>query len=380
MRVLWKWTKRVLISLLIVIGFMVIAVAILLQQPQFGAPPQGNHLAKLKASIQHTGDKFQNPEGLTTAMSLGKGLSLLPQMLSDEGEKLPSKTLPMELRQSSDFGGLSESETRVTWLGHSSFILEINGLTLLLDPMLGPQASPVSFMAERFPDILPISAEDLPAVDAVLFSHDHYDHLDYPTILAIKDKVKHFYVPLGLGAHLQHWGVSSENITELDWWEEASFEGLKLACTPSQHFSGRGLADRDQTLWCSWVIEGKAGKVFFSGDSGYFGGFKKIGEKYGPFDLTLLECGQYNLLWTEIHMLPEQTLQAHLDLKGEILIPIHWGAFQLSLHDWYEPVERLTAAAAKYSAVELATPIIGQSFKLNTTPPQKRWWKSYIKE
>lgn len=378
MRVFLKWIKRTLVSLLVLVVVTTIAVLIFMEQPQFGATPEGEHLQALQQSAQHTGEAFQNPGGITTNMSFINGLSTMPKMFSSEGNKIPEKELPIETRSGDEFGHLPESETRVTWLGHSSFVLEISGKVLLLDPVLGPQASPVSFTGKRFENTLPITAEDLPAADAVLFSHDHYDHLDYPTILAIKDKVGHFFVPLGLGAHLQHWGVPAEKITELDWWEETKYKGIDFACTPSQHFSGRGFI-RNETLWSSWVIAGKKGKVFFSGDSGYFGGFKKIGEKYGPFDLTLLECGQYNELWTEIHMLPEQTLQAHLDLKGKVLMPIHWGAFQLSLHSWYEPVERLSTAMESHTDVELATPLIGQSFSLNSTIPMKRWWKPFVK-
>ncbi|MGD1847044.1 MAG: MBL fold metallo-hydrolase [Salibacteraceae bacterium] len=378
MNKLWKWLKRLIVTIVVLLLVAVIGTTILLQQPQFGAAPSEEEMVSLLESPQHTGEKFQNPGGITTTISFGKGLSLIPTMLSDEGEKSPTGSLPIHRLDWDSRSSLADTSTRVTWLGHSSFLLEMEGKTILLDPMFGANASPVGFMAERFPESLPITAEQLPAVDLVLFSHDHYDHLDYPTILSIKDKVGQFLVPLGLGAHLQHWGVSKDKIIELDWWEEVTLLGLELACTPSQHFSGRGLMDRDQTLWCSWVIHGKRKKIFFSGDSGYFGGFKKIGEKYGPFDLTLLECGQYYTLWTEIHMLPEQTFQANLDLKGKALMPIHWGTFQLALHPWFEPVERLSVAANAQPNVPVVTPIIGQSIELGTPLPQEKWWREYM--
>ena len=229
-------------------------------------------------------------------------------------------------------------------------------------------------MTQRF-STLPIEAEDLPPIDAVLLSHDHYDHLDYPSILKLKEKVGHFFVPLGLGSHLKHWGLAESKITELDWWQEIQFFNLTFVCTPAQHFSGRGLSDRNKTLWASWVILTDKTRLFFSGDSGYFDGFTKIGNQYGPFDICLLECGQYNERWQEIHMMPEETLQAHLDLKGKILIPIHWGAFNLALHTWTEPPERLLKAARAHPEVIISTPIIGQTVNLSAPIPQTTWWR-----
>jgi len=208
-----------------------------------------------------------------------------------------------------------------------------------------------------------------------LISHDHYDHLDYWSITKLKDNVKKFYVPLGVAAHLKAWGVEEVKIVEMDWWEEVKFEELVFACAPARHFSGRGLTNKDSTLWCSWVVKGDNANIFFSGDTGYNEGFKKIGEKYGPFDLTLLECGQYNEGWAEIHMMPEQTVQAHIDLRGKLLMPIHWAAFKLSVHPWQEPVERLLAKANSLG-VKVTTPKIGEPVILGRTLPSSRWWEN----
>ena len=182
-------------------------------------------------------------------------------------------------------------------------------------------------------------------------------------------------MPLGIGAHLEEWGVPAAKISELEWWQETYFKGLKLASTPARHFSGRGLTDRMKTLWTSWVIQGREDTIFFSGDSGYFPGFKQIGDKYGPFDITLLECGQYNDLWANIHMMPEETVQAHLDLKGKVLMPIHWGAFTLAMHSWTEPIERLTARADALK-VKVTTPEIGEPVILDRALPAGQWWRA----
>ncbi len=245
--------------------------------------------------------------------------------------------------------------------------------------MLGPAAAPHVFLGpNRFNKELPIAIEDLPEIDAVIFSHDHYDHLDHPTILKIKDKVGHFYVPLGLGSHLKSWGVSENKITELKWWDEVDFEGLKFVCTPARHFSGRGLTNRNTTLWASWVIQGNHHNIYFSGDGGYWSGFKEIGDKYGPFDLCMMECGAYNEMWHNIHMMPEETAQATLDLQGRLLMPIHWGAFNLSLHDWDDPAKRVSVKA-KELGLPLLTPIIGEEVIIPSYIPNNNWWTDMMK-
>jgi len=362
-----------MIALFLVIAIAVVAIIIFLQQPQFGQPPKGDHLDRIAQSNNYSASIFQNKGGITTTMSFFKALTLLPKWLNHEGGKVPSWSIPIKKRKKEEFESVPDTLVRATWFGHSAFLLEIDGKRLLIDPMFGPKPSPLPFGSGRFNDTLPLSVYDLPPIDAVLFSHDHYDHLDYPTVLQLKEKVGHFYVPLGVGSHLIKWGVAKDNITELDWWEEVQFQGLTFVCAPAQHFSGRGLNDRAKTLWCSWVIQGQSAKVFFSGDSGYFEGFKTIGEKYGPFDLSMMECGQYNEMWKEIHMMPEETLQAYNDLSAEVLIPIHWGAFNLALHTWTEPVERLLAAAENADAT-IATPMIGESIVISQAVPKKQWW------
>ncbi len=218
--------------------------------------------------------------------------------------------------------------------------------------------------------------EDFPDPDMVLITHDHFDHLDYETILKLKSRAKHFYTSLGVASHLVSWGVDREKITELDWWEEASqVEGIKWIAAPARHFSGRTFK-RNRTLWSSFILETSGYRIYLGGDSGYDTHFKEIGERYGPFDLALLECGQYNPLWANIHMMPEETVQAALDLKSKLLLPVHWGKFTLSLHPWTDPIQRVTKEAA-LKGVAITTPMIGEPLVISEDYPVKHWWEGY---
>ncbi|KXY30263.1 hypothetical protein AT269_09300 [Bacillus cereus] len=283
----------------------------------------------------------------------------------------PIKDLPIVL-PNKDNGSLES----VTWFGHSASLLKIEGKKLLLDPMFGDASSPFPvFNSKRYSGAFSLEHDELQEIDAIIISHNHYDHLNYKSIMQLKDRVKHFYVPTGVAQYLIKWGISPSKISEHNWWDEITFDNIKLVCTPARHFSGRSMTDRDNSLWCSWVILGQETKVFFSGDSGYAPHFKEIGEKYGPFDLTLMECGQYDTRWSAIHMLPEETVQAHIDVKGELLVPIHWGAFTLALHDWSDPIERVTKEANRLG-VNIATPQIGEAITLKSRDyPTAAWWR-----
>ena len=316
--------------------------------------------------------RFENLIPTSMGMNGENMLSMLKDYMRGNPKRRPPKALPFEKVRLP----LEASQPKITWFGHSTFIIEINGKTLLLDPMFGRTPSPFPmFGAGRFSQALPLRVEDLPEIDIVLISHDHYDHLDHSSISKIKDKVKQFLVPLGVGSHLVRWGVNPAHIHELNWWDELSLGEFDFACTPARHFSGRNVTNRDSTLWCSWVIKSEQTSLFFSGDSGYGPHFKEIGEKHGPFELTLMECGQYDRRWEAIHMFPEQTVQAHIDLNGKWMIPIHWGAFTLSLHDWTDPIERVTKAANEKD-VKIATPKIGEPVMIGSEKyPQTAWWR-----
>lgn len=329
-----------------------------------------------KKSANFVNGKFVNQISTPMHMSFEDVVLLVRKQLQRDPRRKPPKPLiPLHPNLSKT---IKPDGAQITWFGHSSFLLQVSGKNILLDPMFSKSPSPFkSIGPKRFSDSLPVQPEDLPPIDLVVISHDHYDHLDYASIKKLASKTKMFFVPLGLAAHLQKWGVSEEQITELDWWEERVYEGITLSCTPSRHFSGRTLTDRFATLWCSWVILTPKTKLFFSGDSGYGPHFKQIGNKYGPFDITLLECGQYDPLWSTIHMTPEQTAQAHIDLRGKRMIPMHWGAFALSFHSWTDPVERVLAAGKKANAT-IITPQIGEVVDLaNQNYTSTAWWKTF---
>ena len=260
-------------------------------------------------------------------------------------------------------------------LGHSTVLLKLDGAFYLTDPVFSKRASPVQWAGpERFSQP-PIAIADLPPLKAVILSHDHYDHLDHASILALADKTEHFLAPLGVGDRLVGWGVVAARVRQLDWWQEHSIGGVRFVATPARHFSGRGLNDRNSTLWASWVIAADGLRLFFSGDSGYFDGFKAIGERLGPFDLALVETGAYDRQWPDVHMQPEQTLQAALDLRGAWLLPIHNGTFDLALHRWQEPLERISALAGA-RGLPLATPGIGEPLSIAQPQAGEAWWRT----
>ncbi|MCP5104016.1 MAG: hypothetical protein GY950_11585 [bacterium] len=276
------------------------------------------------------------------------------------------------------FNNPGGDQLNVTWLGHSSLMINIDGFKILTDPVFPKRVS--VFGPTRFNGDVPLDINQLEEIDVVIVSHNHYDHLNKFSIRFLNERTKRFIVPLGVGAELEGWGVARGKIVELDWWDEYRVEkNLLIAATPAQHFSGRGLSDRDETLWASWVIQAPHHKVFFSGDSGYFDGFKAIGDKYGPFDMTFMECGAYNEKWHHIHMFPEETVRAHLDLRGKVLHPVHWATFNLSLHPWYEPMQRLRGAADAAN-VKTATPVVGETTVYNGHIPSQKWWMRPIKQ
>jgi len=285
----------------------------------------------------------------------------------------PEMELPVQQVDLSHFNNMDRDPLNATWLGHSSLMINIGGYRILADPVFEKRVS--VFGPTRFNGAVPVDIVSLPKIDAVIISHDHYDHLNKYSVKRLVEKAARFIVPVGVGKRLSGWGIPAGKIVELNWWEEHRMDGdLMVAATPAQHFSGRGLTDRNRTLWASWVIRTPTRNVFFSGDSGYFEGFKLIGEKYGPFDMTFIECGAYDKSWPKVHMFPEQTVQAHLELKGDVLHPIHWGTFNLALHPWYEPMERL-AAAARERAVRTATPVVGETTVYRGRIPSTKWWQ-----
>ncbi len=262
-------------------------------------------------------------------------------------------------------------------LGHSTMLLKLRGDFWLTDPVFSDRASPFQWMGPKRFHQPPISIADLPPIKGVILSHDHYDHLDFHAIQQLSSKVQHFVTPLGVGDTLIKWGVPAAKVQQLDWWQSTQVAGLHLVATPAQHFSGRSLSDGNRTLWASWVIQDDNLRLFFSGDSGYFDGFKEIGRQYGPFDLTMIETGAYGREWPDVHMQPEQTLQAHLDLRGKHLLPVHNGTFDLSMHPWQDPFERIVSLAED-QGMPVSTPQMGELLNLNAPQLGQRWWRNLL--
>jgi L-ascorbate metabolism protein UlaG (beta-lactamase superfamily) len=333
-----------------------------------GANPKGERLKRVKASPQWDGRRFSNrlPERLDLFHAFYRYFSTRAVKEARPGE------VPVQAIEPSRFGTPPASGLRITWFGHSSLYFEIDGSRVLLDPVWGKRASPASFMGPaRFFDA-PLALADLTVPDAVLLTHDHFDHLDLPTIQAMKDWDTRFFTPLGLGAHLEAWGIAPARIQELDWWEEARVGKLTLACLPARHFSGRSFI-RNRTLWCGWALIGPQHRVYNSGDTAYFEGFKAIGTKYGPFDASCIELGAYDTAWPDVHIGPEQAARAWADVRGGLMLPVHWGTFALAPHAWIEPVERLMVAA-EIAKMPLCIPRPGQSVEPSSPPPLERWW------
>ncbi len=305
-------------------------------------------------------------------MSLKEHVEMFWKFFFIKAERTPKTPLPQQQLDYDQLFDNRQSGLKTCWLGHSSLLININGYSILTDPVFERKVTPVG--PARFNKEIPINVDSLPPLDIVIISHDHYDHLNKYSIQQLAEKVGYFMVPRGVGRRLIKWSVSPAKVIEFDWWDEFQPTGnLTVASTPAQHFSGRGWFDRNRTLWSSWVIKTPEHRLFFSGDTGYFSGFSEIGDKYGPFDITFLECGAYDSRWSNIHMFPEQTVQAHLDLRGKLLQPIHWATFNLAFHPWYEPVERLIESAWNEN-IAVMTPMIGSIVNHSNSQAVDSWW------
>ena len=266
-------------------------------------------------------------------------------------------------------------DNSVVRFAHSTLLYKLDGRLILTDPVFSKRASPVAFFGPKRFHELPLALEQLPKIDILILSHNHYDHFDETTLKAMQTRIGHVYTTIGIKAMLLDLGYQDNQVTELDWWEGAKSKSIEIVATPAQHFSGRGVFDRNKTLWASWVIKSGNSNLFFGADSGYFDGFKKIGEQFGPFDMTFLENGAYNERWRAIHMMPEEAVQAHKDLNGEWLFPIHNGSFKLAMHPWKEPFQRIEASALTNN-VSIITPIFGEIISIeNPETKTPNWWK-----
>ncbi|MXN92661.1 MBL fold metallo-hydrolase [Flavobacterium sp. Sd200] len=358
---------------LIVLVVIAVSVTLFLYHPKFGRKPGAGRLSKIQQASNYKDGQFQNEhftpdlaEGATyykvfTKFFFGKSKTNAPK------NPLPSvKT---------DLKNLNPNENILVWFGHSSYFIQADGKTMLVDPVFSGSASPISFTTKAFAGSDAYTTDDLPEIDYLFITHDHWDHLDYETVLKLKTKVKKVITGLGTGEHLERWGYDPKIIKEGNWHDELVLDnGFVVNITPGRHFSGRGLK-RNTALWVSFVLQTPSFKMFLGGDSGYDTHFKAIGNAFGPFDLALLECGQYNEYWKYIHMMPEEVVTAAQDLKAQNLMPVHWAKFSLSVHSWDEPIKRVTKEAEKQN-MPTTTPMIGEKVNLNAIGKKyDHWWE-----
>ncbi len=358
--------------------FLVVLISIgaysyyFLDKPVFGKLPSGARLERIKKSPNYVNGSFVNLEETPNFAPGINTLDAAKTFLNKPKNTEPSVALPAV---KTNLFTLDTSVAQVIWFGHSSYYLVIDGIKILVDPVFSGHAAPVSFFAKSFAGTDVYQASDFPDIDVLILTHDHYDHLDYETLMALDGKYKRIVTSLGVGEHLESWGIDPAIITELDWWEETALVlagGIKLTAAPSRHFSGRKFG-RNQSLWSAFVLQTPSHRLFLGGDSGYGKHFKDIGKRFGPFDLALLECGQYNAMWPYIHMMPEEVVKAQIDLQAKVLMPVHWAKFSLAMHPWNESITRLkTEAAAKQQS--LTTPRIGEPVLLGKHYPDSVWW------
>ena len=338
--------------------------------PDIGAIAEGARLERMRESPQWGDGAFENP---LPQVDGGPAEVLGKELRPSAAVQVPTGPLPVVARTAADFAAPPVSGLRVTWLGHSTLLIEMDGARVLVDPVWGDRASPWSSVGPLRFHGPPLALADLPPLDAVLISHDHYDHLDLPTVRALKDRPLRWLVPLGVGAHLEAWGVPAAQITELDWWGSAPIGPLTATATPARHFSGRWIDRFRSTLWVGWALQGPTHRVFYSGDTALFPELEEIGARLGPFDLTMMDAGAYDSTWTDVHLGPEQAVAAHRMVRGRVLLPVHWGLFDLANHGWTEPMERVLAAADRFG-VDARAPRPGESVELGAAPGADPWW------
>jgi L-ascorbate metabolism protein UlaG (beta-lactamase superfamily) len=338
-------------------------------QTVFGQIPSGERLKRILQSPQYKNGSFHN---LSPTPTLSEDSSFWKILKMYVGKRPPTKPPAIVPSVRTDLNKLRSDKPVIVWFGHSSYLLRINGINTLVDPVMSGNAAPFSFMVKAYPGANVYTVDDMPPIDVLIQTHDHYDHLDYNSILQLKSKTKKYVTPLGVGSHLECWGISSNDITELDWWEQTSIApGIELTAAPARHFSGRGIK-RGKSLWASYLLKTDTHHIYLGGDSGYDTHFKEIGKR-GPFDIAILECGQYNPNWPHIHMMPEETAQAAVDLHARLLLPVHWGKFTLSLHEWNDPIKRVTAKSADLH-MPVTTPMIGEPVVIGEDFPTTNWW------
>ncbi|SCY63571.1 L-ascorbate metabolism protein UlaG, beta-lactamase superfamily [Flavobacterium anhuiense] len=364
-----------MITFLILLVLIALVLYRFLNHPKFGKAPSGERLIQIQNSPQYKNGKFENQ---SFTPDLIEGASMAGVLFEFFFKKVERKT-PTDLIPSikTNLLELSLDQDILVWFGHSSYFIQLEGKRFLIDPVFSGNASPIPGTTKSFKGSDIYTVDDLPEIDYLLITHDHYDHLDYDTILKLKPKTKKIITALGVGSHLEFWGFLSDKIIEKDWYSTIKLdENLTLHTAPSRHFSGRSFK-RCNTLWTSFILETKDFKMYLGGDSGYDSHFAEIGEKYGPFDIALLDNGQYNEKWKYIHNMPEDVIKAMKDLKAKRVFPVHSSKFSLSLHSWDEPLKRVTELnSLSENPITLITPMIGETVELKNDKQEfKQWWK-----
>lgn len=363
--------KKIMITLVLTVFCAVICTMLFLRTERFGKYPSDSRLLKIEQSPNYKNGSFQNISP-TPMLTEGVGyFKIFYEFIFSSKPKEPSKPLPSV---KTDLKALNPHQNVLIWMGHSSYFLQVNGKKMLVDPVLSGNASPLSFTTKAYPGSDIYTPDDIPELDYLFLTHDHWDHMDYKTLKKLNPKTRKVVTGLGNGAHLEHWGFSADKIIEGDWFSSFKFsDEIELILTPARHFSGRGFK-RNKTLWTSFVLISPDLKLFLGGDSGYGPHFKDIGEKYGPFDMAILENGQYDINWKYIHMLPGEQIQAANDLKAKAIFPVHSGKFTLANHHWNEPLNRITEMSSN-TGLRVVTPMIGEILYLNNSLQQfSNWW------
>ncbi|MCB9251376.1 MAG: MBL fold metallo-hydrolase [Flavobacteriales bacterium] len=343
---------------------------------QFGARPNRAERLKFSTNKQWNGKRFVNLETTRMEVNFYTLPKILYKQFFEKEKRTPSKPIPVETFDMAKFLTASNS-VKYIWYGHSVVLLRLGGKTILIDPMMGSNAAPISpFAVRRFSSQTLNIVDEWPEIDAVLLTHDHYDHLDYDSIQKLRSKVKNFYVALGVKRHLEKWGVEGNRVHEFSWWDSMELDTIKIFFTPTRHFSGRGIGDHSKSLWGGWVIRSGSTQIWFSGDGGYGAHFKDIGKKFSTFDLAFMECGQYNKYWHQIHMFPEESVMAGLEAGAKVMVPVHWAGFALAQHSWTDPVQRFIEECQKRNAIS-RVPSPGSLLDIMERYELKNWWEEF---
>ncbi len=364
--------KRRWFVILGAVALLTVVVLVGEKLPPFGARSQGERLERIESSPLFKKGKAQNL--IETPMGMSKNVFGAVRRYMRGGQE-PTVALPVN---APTFSTELDQAFTMTWMGHSSVLIEIEGVRVLTDPVFSKRASPFQWAGPARFHPTPVTVAELPPLDAVLISHDHYDHLDMETIAALQERGVPFVVPLGVGAHLEAWGVPLRQIRELEWWEETAVGNVRLVCTPARHFSGRGATDRNRSLWASWAIVGSTQRVWFSGDTGPFPQAAEIGERLGPFDLSMIEVGAYDPAWGTVHLGPDEALKMHKQVGGRLMFPVHWGTFNLAPHRWDQPLVRLVEQSPLLG-VDLLVPVVGETVAIGE-PMLSSFWQGRVDE